>query len=72
MGLLRGAAAQYNAGRVLRCTYHQTATGASGYDVAALEAAFSERTACVILEWIQGEGGIYPADSAFLGRQNAQ
>jgi predicted acetylornithine/succinylornithine family transaminase len=29
-------------------------------DVAALEAAFSERTAGIILEMIQGEGGIYP------------
>jgi len=35
-------------------------------DVAALEAAISERTCAVILEPIQGEGGILPADPAFL------
>jgi len=29
-------------------------------DVAALEAAVSERTAGIVLEFIQGEGGIYP------------
>jgi len=37
-------------------------------DVAALEAAFSERTACVILEWIQGEGGIYPLTVEYARR----
>jgi succinylornithine transaminase family protein len=35
-------------------------------DVAALEAAVSDRTCAVILEPVQGEGGILPADPAFL------
>ena len=35
-------------------------------DLAALEAAMSERTCAVILEPIQGESGILPADPAFL------
>jgi succinylornithine transaminase family protein len=35
-------------------------------DVAALEAAVSGRTCAVILEPVQGEGGILPADPAFL------
>jgi len=34
-------------------------------DIAALEAAFSERTAGIVLEWIQGEGGIYPLSEEF-------
>lgn len=34
-------------------------------DVAALEAAFSESTAGMVLEMIQGEGGIYPISSAY-------
>jgi predicted acetylornithine/succinylornithine family transaminase len=34
-------------------------------DIAALEAAFSERTAGVVLEWIQGEGGIFRTRDAF-------
>jgi predicted acetylornithine/succinylornithine family transaminase len=38
------------------------------YDVAALEAAFSPRTAGVILELIQGEGGIYPLTPEFAGK----
>ena len=29
-------------------------------DIAALEAAFSDRTAAIVLEMIQGEGGINP------------
>src|SRR6476619_5947426 len=29
-------------------------------DAAALEAAVSERTAGIVIEWIQGEGGIFP------------
>lgn len=37
-------------------------------DIAALEAAFSERTACVILEWVQGEGGIYPLSMEYARR----
>jgi predicted acetylornithine/succinylornithine family transaminase len=35
-------------------------------DVAALEAAFSERTAGMIMEMIQGEGGINPASHDFV------
>lgn len=37
-------------------------------DTAALEAAFSKRTAAVVLEMIQGEGGIYPLTPAFTTR----
>jgi predicted acetylornithine/succinylornithine family transaminase len=37
-------------------------------DMAALEAAFSERTAGVVIEWIQGEGGICLTDDAFSAR----
>lgn len=37
-------------------------------DIAALEAAFNERTCALILEVIQGEGGIYPVDAAYLTR----
>src|SRR5215467_12930046 len=29
-------------------------------DIAALEAAVSDRTAGIVIEWIQGEGGIFP------------
>ena len=29
-------------------------------DTAALESAFSQRTAGIVIEWIQGEGGIFP------------
>src|ERR1035438_7904743 len=35
-------------------------------DLAALEAAFSERTAGIVLEMIQGEGGIYPLTHEFV------
>jgi acetylornithine/N-succinyldiaminopimelate aminotransferase len=34
-------------------------------DLAALEAAFSDRTAGVVMEMIQGEGGIYPVTHEF-------
>lgn len=34
-------------------------------DVAALEQAASERTAGIVLEWIQGEGGICPIETRF-------
>jgi len=34
-------------------------------DLAALEAAFSERTAGIVIEWIQGEGGIFPITDEF-------
>ena len=34
-------------------------------DIAALEAAVSERTAGICMEWIQGEGGVVPHRSRF-------
>jgi predicted acetylornithine/succinylornithine family transaminase len=37
-------------------------------DVAALEEAFSERTAGIVLEWVQGEGGIYPLTVEYARR----
>jgi predicted acetylornithine/succinylornithine family transaminase len=37
-------------------------------DMAALEAAFSERTAGIVLEMIQGEGGIYPLTHEFVAK----
>ncbi|MBM3746199.1 MAG: aspartate aminotransferase family protein [Acidobacteria bacterium] len=37
-------------------------------DVAALEGAVSERTAGIVLEWVQGEGGVYPLDVAYARR----
>jgi predicted acetylornithine/succinylornithine family transaminase len=37
-------------------------------DIAALENAFSQRTAGIVIEWIQGEGGIFPI-SAEYGRK---
>jgi acetylornithine/LysW-gamma-L-lysine aminotransferase len=37
-------------------------------DADALEAAIDDQTAAVILEPLQGEGGIHPADPAFLQR----
>jgi predicted acetylornithine/succinylornithine family transaminase len=37
-------------------------------DAAALEAAFSDRTAAIVLEMIQGEGGIYPLTQGFVAR----
>ena len=37
-------------------------------DIAALEAAFSERTAGIVLEMIQGEGGIYPLTHNFVAK----
>jgi acetylornithine/succinyldiaminopimelate/putrescine aminotransferase len=37
-------------------------------DIAALEAAFSERTAGMIVELIQGEGGIYPLTQSFAAK----
>ena len=37
-------------------------------DIPALEAAFSERTAALVLEMIQGEGGIYPLTHEFVVR----
>ena len=40
-------------------------------DIAALEAAVTERTAGICIEWIQGEGGVSPIDHAFLQRARA-
>jgi acetylornithine/N-succinyldiaminopimelate aminotransferase len=37
-------------------------------NIAALEAAVDERTAGIFVEWIQGEGGIVPIDTAFCRR----
>jgi acetylornithine/N-succinyldiaminopimelate aminotransferase len=37
-------------------------------DAAALEAAFSERTAAVVVEMIQGEGGILPLTHEFVAK----
>jgi predicted acetylornithine/succinylornithine family transaminase len=37
-------------------------------DISALEAAFGERTCGVVIEGIQGEGGILPVSEAFLRR----
>ncbi len=37
-------------------------------DLHALEAAFSDKTAGIVLEFIQGEGGIYPVSEAFARR----
>jgi predicted acetylornithine/succinylornithine family transaminase len=37
-------------------------------DVAALEAAVSERTAGIVMEMIQGEGGIYPLTQEFVAK----
>ncbi len=37
-------------------------------DVAALEAACNDRTAGIILEMIQGEGGIYPLTAEFVAK----
>jgi len=37
-------------------------------DVAALEQAVTERTAGIILEWVQGEGGIYPLEVGYARR----
>jgi predicted acetylornithine/succinylornithine family transaminase len=37
-------------------------------DIAALEGAFSDHTAGVVLEMIQGEGGIYPLTPAFVAK----
>lgn len=40
-------------------------------DIAALEAAVHERTAGIIIEWIQGEGGVQSMDPAFCARARA-
>ncbi len=35
-------------------------------DIGALEAAVTDRTCAVLLEPVQGEGGVYPCDEAYL------
>ena len=37
-------------------------------DIGQLEAAFSERTAGIVIEWIQGEGGIFPIRVEYAAR----
>lgn len=37
-------------------------------DVAALESAVTERTAGILVEWVQGEGGIYPLNVDYARR----
>jgi len=37
-------------------------------DVAALERAVTDRTAGIVLEWVQGEGGVYPLEVAYARR----
>jgi acetylornithine/N-succinyldiaminopimelate aminotransferase len=37
-------------------------------DLAALEAAFSDRTAGIVLEMIQGEGGVYPVSPEYVAQ----
>ena len=37
-------------------------------DTAALEAAVSGRTAAIVMEWIQGEGGVFPLKHEFAQR----
>ena len=36
-------------------------------DVDALRAVMDDNVACIILEPMQGEGGMYPGSAAFLG-----
>lgn len=40
-------------------------------DLAALEAAITERTCAVLLEPVQGEGGVYPCDAGYLAAVRA-
>jgi acetylornithine/N-succinyldiaminopimelate aminotransferase len=37
-------------------------------DFAALEAAVTDKTAGIFIEWIQGEGGVLPTDAAFCAK----
>ncbi len=37
-------------------------------DIGALEAAVNERTAGIFIEWIQGEGGVFPVDAGYCRR----
>jgi acetylornithine/LysW-gamma-L-lysine aminotransferase len=43
-----------------------TITHISYNDLAAAEAAITDQTAAVVVEAVQGEGGVFPADSAWL------
>jgi acetylornithine/N-succinyldiaminopimelate aminotransferase len=40
----------------------------NGNHLPELEAAFSERTAGIVIEWIQGEGGIFPISAEYASR----
>ena len=40
----------------------------TGNNFEELEAAFSERTAGIVIEWIQGEGGIFPISAEYAAR----
>ena len=40
-------------------------------DAAALEAAFNERTAGIVIEMIQGEGGVYPLTHEYVAKARA-
>jgi predicted acetylornithine/succinylornithine family transaminase len=40
-------------------------------DAAALEAAFNERTAGIVIEMIQGEGGVYPLTQEYVAKARA-
>ncbi|MGH9723139.1 MAG: aspartate aminotransferase family protein [Bryobacteraceae bacterium] len=40
-------------------------------DISALEQAVSDRTAGIVMEWIQGEGGIFPATPEYARRARA-
>jgi predicted acetylornithine/succinylornithine family transaminase len=40
----------------------------TGNNFEELEAAFSERTAGIVIEWIQGEGGIFPITAQYAAR----
>jgi acetylornithine/N-succinyldiaminopimelate aminotransferase len=40
----------------------------TGNDFEQLEAAFSDRTAGIVIEWIQGEGGIFPISTEYAAR----
>lgn len=40
----------------------------TGNDISQLEATFTERTAGIVIEWIQGEGGIFPIHAEYAAR----
>jgi acetylornithine/N-succinyldiaminopimelate aminotransferase len=37
-------------------------------DIDALEQAFTDRTAGIVIEWIQGEGGVFPMTTAYAAK----